>query len=109
MSVTLDEDPVSFLARMRQACPKVLSILNSKQARLLSEDPSKPYDKENANEEYLTEISSYYGLNQKCREAGKDLRGALLKPTIQKKTVDVEDFEAMKEILKKVRCPEPAQ
>ena len=99
--MSLDEDPTSFLARMKQAYPEIQSILTPKQVKLLRQDPSDPYAKENANEEYLSELSSYYLLHQKCKEVTAALRDSLLKPTSE--SVDVENFKTKKDIMEKVK------
>ena len=55
---TLDEDPVSFLARMREGCPEML----------LSKCPTDTYCPETINEDYLADMSAYYGIKNKCKD-----------------------------------------
>ena len=99
---TLDEDPVSFLARMREGCPEILSILNSKQAELLSKCPTDTYCPETINEDYLADMSAYYGIKNKCKDAKTSLSRLLLEPRARTKSLDVERAEKTIEILNKV-------
>lgn len=98
----IEEDPVAFLQRMRKNCPNILSVLNTKQAKLLAKSPKAPYGKD-ADEEYLTDMAACVGVKSKIDNAKSTLRSHLLTPQLTKEEVDVENFEKQTAVLQKVR------
>lgn len=96
------EDTVVFLEKMRAECPNLLSLMNTKQAKLLAKSPSQPYDRKGVNEEYLKDMAAYFGAKQKVEDAQQAIRNSLLTPQHKKKEWDVERFEKQTECLQKV-------
>lgn len=96
------EDPVSFLKRMRDNSPNTLSMLNAKQARLLSKSSTAPYEKEDVNEEYLTDMAASVGTKHMVETANRQLREGLLTPHNKTEELDVESFEKQTKTLEKV-------
>ena len=92
-------DPVEFLARMREDCPNILSVLSTKQARLLAKDPTSPYE---TDEEYLTDMAAANGVKRGVDESKSSLRSKLLKPPLTTEEVDVERFEKLTATLTEV-------
>ena len=97
------EDPVAFLKRMRDNSPNTLSMLNTKQARLLSKSSTAPYEKEDVNEEYLTDMAAFVGTKHMVETANRQLRDGLLTPHIKSEELDVQTFEKQTKTLEKVR------
>ena len=97
------QDPIVFLTSLRKACPDVISLLNSKQARLLSKSPTEPYDPKDINEQYLVDMASFFGMNQRVEDAERALRTHLLVPNKVKEEVDVASFIIKIQVLGKVR------
>ena len=96
-------DPVAFLSALRDACPNITSMLNSKQAKLLSKSPEEPYDPKDINEQYLTDLAAFYGVKQKQENAKLALRHQLLLPHKQYEDLDVKGFTVKIKALEKVR------
>ena len=96
------EDPIAFLTSLREICPDVTSMLNSKQAKLLSRSPQEPYDSKDVNEQYLVDMASYYGVKQKVEDANQSLRNNLLSPNKVNEAIDVKSFTIRVEVLEKV-------
>ncbi len=98
------QDPVVFLSSVQEACPDVISMLNTKQARLLSRSPTEPYDPDpkDINEQYLVDLASFYGIKQKVENARHALQNQLLTPNKVKEEVDVASFTLKLEVLEKV-------
>ena len=96
------EDPVAFLQRVSQTSPHVLSLLNTKQAKLLAKSLKEPYEGKNINEQYLTDMAAYVSAKQKIDDSQSSLRQTLLTPSLIKEEVDVENFLKQTETLKKV-------
>lgn len=101
---TLDEDAVSFLARMREECPDVLSILSTGQVKALGHSPTDPY-KGNADELYLTDVGSFHSLKFRDKEAKFDMSSDLLKVTAKKDEIVAEAVEKKRDAIKKVHVP----
>ncbi len=97
------QDPIVFLSSLREACPDVISMLNSKQARLLSKSPTEPYDLKDINEQYLVDMASLFGVRQRVEDAQQALRTSLLAPNKLKEQIDVPGFIIKIEVLGKVR------
>ena len=98
----LKEDPVTFLTRVQEECPDVLSVLTKKQVILLSKPPTEPYNPDEVNEQFLTDMAASIGIEQRVDDAKQALRLSLLTPHNVKEEVDVKSFEKQLEILKKV-------
>ncbi|XP_064405407.1 uncharacterized protein LOC135350521 [Halichondria panicea] len=96
------QDPIVFLTSLRKACPDVISLLNSKQARLLSKSPTEPYDPKDINEQYLVDMASFFGMNQRVEDAERALRTHLLVPNKVKEEVDVASFIIKIQVLGKI-------
>lgn len=96
------QDPVAFLTSLRKACPDVISMLNTKQAKLLSKSSKEPYDPKDVNEEYLVDMASFFGVKQRAEDAQQALRNHLLLPNKVKEEVDVQGFTVKLEVLGKV-------
>jgi len=96
------EDTVVFLEKMRAECPNLLSLMNTKQAKLLAKSPSQPYDRKGVNEEYLKDMAAYFGAKQKVEDAQQAIRNSLLTPQHKSKEWDVERFEKQTKCLQKV-------
>ena len=97
-------DPVEFLQEIRDECPSIVSILNTKQTKLLAKSADTPYERGDVNEEYLTDMAAYTGASQKVEDSNQALRNALLTPHTARKEIDVENFEKQTTALKKVRA-----
>ena len=99
----IEEDSVAFLQRIQEQCPVVLSLLNSKQAKLLSRSPTEAYDpKENINDEYLKDARCSIAIQQRIEEAEYNLRDTLFHPRKVDREVDVKNFEKEIKVLKMV-------
>ena len=98
----MEDDPVVFLKRIQEQCPIVLSLLDSKQVKLISRSPTEAYDPNNVNDEYLTDMRCSVGIQQRIEDAEQNLRSALLIPRKVDKDVDVENFKKQTEVLKMV-------
>ncbi len=96
------QDPVAFLSSVKETCPDVISMLNTKQARLLSQSPTEPYHPKDINEQYLVDLASFYGIKQKVEDAQYSLQTHLLTPNNVKEEVDVASFTVKLEVLAKV-------
>ena len=96
-------DPVAFLSALRDACPNITSMLNSKQAKLLSKSPEEPYDPKDINEQYLTDLAAFYGVKQKQEDANQALRNQLLLPNKKDEEWDVKGFTVRIKALEKVQ------
>ncbi len=99
---TLDEDPTAFLVRMKSLCPGILSVLGPKQAKLLSVNPTDPYDPKNVDEEYLSDAGGMYGLKYQHTTGENALRISLLRPKVTTKPLNVEEFTVTKATVKMV-------
>jgi hypothetical protein len=98
----LVEDPTSFLVRIKSLCPDILSLLGRWQAKLLSKDPSTPYDSKNVNEEYLREVGAVYSL-MAMRDTGLGaVQKSMLKPMAKTKQLNMEEVSTMKEAMDQV-------
>ena len=98
-----EEDCVAFLQRIQEQCPVVLSLLDSKQAKLLSRSPTEAYDpKENINDEYLKDVRCSIAVQQRIEDAKQNLRDTLFMPRKVDREVDVKNFEKQMEVLKMV-------
>lgn len=97
------QDPVAFLSALRASCPNITSMLNSKQAKLLSKSPKEPYDPKDVNEEYLTDMAAFFGVKQKMEDANQALRNQLLQPNKVDEEVDVKGFTVRTKALEKVQ------
>ena len=97
------EDPVVFLERMCKECPNIISLMNAKQAKLLAKSPNQPYERKDVNEEYLKDMTAYYGAKIKVLFAQQAIRKSLLTPQLKTEEVDVESFEKQTECLKTVK------
>ena len=102
MAEELKEDPVTFLTKAQEECPDVLSVLTKKQVILLSKPPTEPYNPDEVNEQFLTDMAASIGIEQRVDDAKQALRLSLLTPHNVKEEVDVKSFEKQLEILKKV-------
>jgi len=100
--MSLEEDPVAFLARLTKECPDVLSFLTTKQAKLLSKNPTELYQLRDVNEEYLTDMACYHSVRAKSKDSKSSLSKALLTPMAKNKELDVEAFEKKRNVLKGV-------
>ena len=101
-AVDLGEDPTSFLVRIKELCPDIVSLFNHKQARLLSVDPTAPYDSKNVNEEYMAEVGAMYGLKCLYQSGLTSARSAVMKPLAKTKELNVGDFTIKKEVVDQV-------
>lgn len=99
---TLDEDPTAFLVRMEGLCPDVLFMLGNKQATLLSENPTDPYDPKNVNEQYLSEMGALYDLKHLYNTGRNALCSSVLKPSDKTKQLDIANFGVKKDTVEKV-------
>lgn len=98
----LEEDSVAFLQRIQELCPVVLSLLDTKQAKLLSRSPTEPYDLKEINDEYLNDMKCSIKIQQRIEEAEQCLRDMLLVPRKVDREVDVKNFEKQMKFLKMV-------
>ena len=99
----VEEDSVAFLQRIQEQCPVVLSLLDSKQAKLLSRSPTEAYEpKENINDEYLKDVRCSIAVQQRIEEAEHNLRDTLFQPRKVDREVDVKNFEKQIKVLKMV-------
>ena len=108
VDVILDEDPVSFLAGIREECPDILSILTTKQVKLLSQCPTDPYNEGKVDEEHLLDAWNYLKLRTKWKQSSVCLRSFLLMPQDDIKsfnTQDLETFDRKRRTLEKVSQP----
>lgn len=99
------EDPVSFFASIREECPDIVSVLTTKQVKLLSQCPRDPYSKEKVDEEHLSDAWNYLKVRARWKESSFNLRRFLLEPKDETKsfnTQDLEIFEKKKSTLEKV-------
>ena len=95
------EDQVEFLKRMQRECRNVLSLLNTKETKLLAKSPTDLYDK-NVNEEYLCDMAASLSIKQKIDNSHQTLRQSLLTPQVKTEEIDVENFKKQTETLKLV-------
>ena len=105
VDVTLDEDSVSFLASIRGDCHDIFSILTTRQVKLLSQNPSAPYSKGNAEKEHLSDAWEYLKVRSKWNECRNHLTRFVLAPTEERElstTYTVEIFDRKKIALEKV-------
>ena len=98
----LKEDAVSFLTKISWKYDNVLALLNANQAKLLSKNPSEPYQPEDVNHEYLSDMSCYYSVKQRSDNAKVALSKALLTPRIKIKQVDVEGSQLIQQTMEEV-------
>lgn len=96
------EDPVVFLKRIQEECPVVLSLLDSRQVKLISRSPTETYDQKDVNDEYLAEMRCSIDVQQRIEDAEQNLRSTLLVPRKVDKDVDVEKFKKQTEVLQMV-------
>lgn len=100
--VTLAQDPVSFLAEIREECPDIMSIFTASQVRMLSHNPMDPYSQEKVDEEYLSDASIYQHFRVAWKRSSLNLTNFLLKPDKKFNSQDLETFERKKSALAKV-------
>ena len=104
-TVTLDEDPVSFLASIREECPDILSIFTTGRVKMLSRNPMDPYTEGKVDEEYLLDASYQQEFRVAWKKSTFNLTSFLLRPEESTKafnTEDLETFERKKRVLEKV-------
>lgn len=100
-TVSLEEGPTTFLARVKQACPDILSIITTKKAKLLTR-ANESYDPESVNQSYLSDMGAYVSTKIMQEEVIGNLATVLLKPLAKNKTLNIEESEAKGKILKMV-------
>ncbi len=93
LDMTLDEDPVSFLARIREECPDIFSILTTKEVKTLSQCPTDPYSEGKVEEEHLFDAWNYLRARSKWKKSMTNLTRSLLKPKNEAKSFCTQDFE----------------
>ena len=98
----MKEDSVVFLKRIQKQCPIVLSLLDSKQVKLISRSHSETYDLKDVNDEYLNDVRCGINIRHRIEDAEQSLRQTLLIPRMVDKEVDVKNFEKQIEVLKMV-------
>ena len=96
------EDTVVFLQHIQEQCPIVLSLLDSKQAKLLSRSHNEAYVPKDINDEYIKDVSSSMMVQQKIEDAERALQDTLLIPRKVDKEVDVHNFQKQMDVLKLV-------
>ncbi len=104
-TITLAQDPVSFLAGIRDECPEIMSIFNTEQVKLLSCNPMDPYSEGKVDEAYLLDASFHQNFRIAWRKSTDNLSTFLLKPEKSTKsfnTEDLETFERKRSALEKV-------
>lgn len=104
-TVTLAEDPVSFLANIREECPDIFSIFTTDRVRMLSRNPTDPYTEGKVDEEYLLDASIQQVFRVAWKKSTFNLTNFLLMPEESTKAFNAEDletFERKKRALEKV-------
>ena len=96
------EDSVTFLQRIQELCPVVLSLVSHKQAKLLSRADNEVYETKDVNEEYLSDMKCCLSMQSRVEEAEIGLRESLLTPCKVGREIDVESFKKQTEVLKMV-------
>ena len=96
------EDSVTFLQRIQELCPVVLSLVSHKQAKLLRRADNEVYEPKYVNEEYLSDMKCCLSMQSRVEEAEIRLRESLLKPCKVGREIDVESFKKQTEVLKMV-------
>ena len=103
--MSLAQDPVSFLASIREDCPDILSILTTEQVRLLSRCPTDPYGPGEVDQEYLTDAWNHQNIRVLWRESILSLEDFLLEPRDSTKSFsyqDLQTYERKKSNIEKV-------
>ena len=103
--VTLEEDAASFLARLKEECPEIASVLTKKQLKLISRSPNDPYSQGKVDEEYLSDAGAHLLLRSMWRESRNNLNKYLLEPKGSAKSLNPQDlvaFEKKSSALEKV-------
>lgn len=98
----IEEDSVAFLQRIQELCPVVLSLMDAKQAKLLSRSATEVYDPKDVNEDYLKDKKCSLAIQQRIEDAEHTLRDTLLIPRKVDREVDVENFKKQIQVLKMV-------
>ena len=104
-AVTLDEDPVSFLASIKEECPDILSILTTKQVKLLSRSPLEPYSEGKVDEEFMADTRRYLLSRTQLKMCSLYFGNYLLRPKDGTETYSTKDREAIerkKNVIRKV-------
>lgn len=104
-AVSLAQDPVSFLAEIRDECPEIMSIFTREQVKMLSVNPMESYSEGKVDEEYLLEASFHQNFRIAWKQSSKSLSSFLLKPEKSTKSFtiqDLETFEKKRSALEKV-------
>ncbi len=105
-AVTLNQDPVSFLADIREESPDILSILTTEQVKLLSQCPTNPYTPGKVDQDYLSDAWNHQCIRVMWRDSKLYLTDFLLEAKDSTKafsTQDLETYERKKSSLEKVR------
>ena len=100
-AVSLEEDPARFLARVRDACPDILSIITTEQAQLLTL-VKEPYNPKDVSQSYVYNMGSYYTAKLMQKETEKNLALGLMKPLTNGKSLNFEEAERKLVTLKMV-------
>ena len=100
--LTLDEDPVSFLAGIREECPDILSILTTEQVKLLSQCPTDPYSEGKVDQEYLLEAWNHQCIRMMWRENKLHIANYLLNPKADTNLLSTQDQKRKNSNLEKV-------
>lgn len=101
-TASLDESPTAFLARVKAACPDIISILSLTQARLLSQSPTEPYLPDSVNEHYVRDKGICFSLRMLHDDTRKKLSESLLKPLKKDQVLDVETVDKKAKIFEMV-------
>lgn len=104
--MTLEEDPASFLARLKEDCPDILSVINKKQFELISQSPTDPYSKGKVDQEYLDDAGAHQLARMMWKESRRKLHEFLIAPKGSVKSLSTQDliaFEKKSSTLEKVR------
>lgn len=103
--VTLEEDPAIFLARVKEECPEISSVLTKKILELIQRSPNEPYSQGKVDEEYLSDAGAHQLSRYMWRETRSNLNKYLLEPKGSAKALSPQDlaaFEKKNSALEKV-------
>ena len=97
--------PEQFLAAMQKEFPPLLSILTTKQAKLLTKSPKDPYPagETDVNGEFIADLSAYFVTHIVALDAKKGLRDSLIVPVKSNKSILVEETNVPISVANKVR------
>ena len=104
-NMTLEEDSASFLARLKEDCPDILSVLSKKQFELISRSPNDPYTEGKVDREYLDDAGAHQHARIMRRECKGKLHEFLIKPNASAKSLSPQElvaFEKKKDAIEKV-------